>query len=153
MNFFIQFIFFNYSIFNSFFNFWICNTFNFRKHVRTHFATIRIQTLLQSRKNEFPQNALYGWRTKCFPRSFTKNGCWTLQMWLKKLSPQKIKPCPHFFINFNFYWCVISQIKNNNNQMILKIVFQHYLVAVYISFPYFLSNYIEKKNLEIKWWF
>jgi len=23
-------------------------------------------------------------------------------MWLKKLSPQKIKPCPHFFYQFQF---------------------------------------------------
>ena len=30
--------------------------------------------------------------------------------------------------------------------MILKIVFQHYLVAVYIISPYFLSNYIEIEN-------
>ena len=72
----------------------------------------------------------------------------------KKFSPKKIKPCPHFFINFNFYWCVISQIKNNNNnQMILKIVFQHYLVAVYIIFPLFFVQLYWKKNLEIKWWF
>ena len=66
----------------------------------------------------------------------------------KNYPPKKSNHVHIFFINFNFYWCVISQIKNNNNQMILKIVFQHYLVAVYIIFPYFLSNYIEKKILK-----